>query len=151
MFVATYAGALVALGWWGVFINFGYCKNYSTSFSPVFKRQLSSFSSLGLYSIAECFAFIVCTKWSNPVIHSKLNIANSGSSSTSVRYLDWNGGLVVSQDEDQDPGGLCGLQNLGGHIMKIPIITFQVLVCMRLEVTVLTIEFREASSNPLID
>ncbi|MCE3216237.1 hypothetical protein HAX54_005666 [Datura stramonium] len=30
---------------------------------------------------------------------------------------------------------MCGLQDLGGHIMKIPIILFQVLLCMRLEGT----------------
>nr|XP_016506791.1 PREDICTED: uncharacterized protein LOC107824519 [Nicotiana tabacum] len=35
-------GDVGALGWWDLFINYG---------------------------IAECFAFLVCTKWSNPTIH----------------------------------------------------------------------------------
>ncbi|KAJ4713338.1 Transmembrane Fragile-X-F-associated protein [Melia azedarach] len=101
------SGYVGALGWWDLFINFG---------------------------IAECFAFLVCTKWSNPVIHRSSRTRQSGSSS-SVRYLDWNSGLVVSPEEDPNPDGLCGLSDIGGHIMKIPIIGFQVLLCMRLEGT----------------
>lgn len=42
--------------------------------------------------------------------------------------------MVVSPEEDPNPDGLCGLSDIGGHIMKIPIIGFQVLLCMRLEV-----------------
>ena len=34
---------------------------------------------------------------------------------------------------------MCGLQDIGGHIMKIPIIGFQVLLCMHLEVCVLLV------------
>ncbi|XP_058079998.1 uncharacterized protein LOC131228170 isoform X2 [Magnolia sinica] len=101
-------GDVGALGWWDLFINFG---------------------------IAECFAFLVCTKWFNPVIHRQSRDREAGSSSTSIRYLDWNRGLVVSSEEDQDQGRMCGLQDLGGHIMKIPVISFQVLLCMRLEGT----------------
>lgn len=86
------------------------------------------------YSIAECFAFLVCTKWSNPVIHRSSHTREASSSSTAIRYLDWNSGLVVSAEEDQDQDRLCGLQDIGGHIMKIPVIGFQVLLCMRLEV-----------------
>ncbi|KAL5544715.1 hypothetical protein UlMin_008499 [Ulmus minor] len=100
-------GDVGALGWWDLFINFG---------------------------IAECFAFLVCTKWSNPVIHRNSDTREASSSSTAIRYLDWNSGLVVSaEDEHQDR--LCGLQDIGGHIMKIPVIGFQVLLCMRLEGT----------------
>ncbi|WVZ64917.1 hypothetical protein U9M48_014364 [Paspalum notatum var. saurae] len=58
-------GDAVTLGWWDLFINFG---------------------------ISECFAFLVCTKWSNPM-------------------------------------------DIGGPILIIPIIVFQVLLCMRLEGT----------------
>jgi hypothetical protein len=37
--------------------------------------------------------------------------------------------------EDDDNGdGLCGRQDLGGHLLKLPIIVFQVLLCMKLEV-----------------
>ncbi|XP_024030770.1 uncharacterized protein LOC21405123 isoform X1 [Morus notabilis] len=101
-------GDVGALGWWDLFINFG---------------------------IAECFAFLVCTKWSNPVIHRSSHTREASSSSTAIRYLDWNSGLVVSAEEDQDQDRLCGLQDIGGHIMKIPVIGFQVLLCMRLEGT----------------
>ncbi|XP_010537077.1 PREDICTED: uncharacterized protein LOC104811911 isoform X2 [Tarenaya hassleriana] len=40
-------GDVAALGWWDLFVNFG---------------------------IAECFAFLVCTKWSNPSIHRKTTV-----------------------------------------------------------------------------
>ncbi|KAK3130030.1 hypothetical protein QOZ80_6BG0488020 [Eleusine coracana subsp. coracana] len=58
-------GDAVTLGWWDLFINFG---------------------------ISQCFAFLVCTRWSNPM-------------------------------------------DLGGPVLIIPIILFQVLLCMRLEGT----------------
>ncbi|XP_057804952.1 uncharacterized protein LOC131020261 [Salvia miltiorrhiza] len=96
-----------ALGWWDLFINYG---------------------------IAECFAFLVCTKWSNPVIHRNSQTREESSSSSAIRYLDWNSGLVVSSD-DHLQDRICGLQDIGGHIMKIPIIVFQVLLCMKLEGT----------------
>lgn len=99
------SGDVGALGWWDLFINF---------------------------AIAECFAFLVCTKWSNPVIHRNSREPSS-SSSTTIRYLDWNGGLVVSTEENQ--GRMCSLQDIGGHFMKVPIIVFQVLLCMHLEGT----------------
>lgn len=101
-------GDLGALGWWDLFINFG---------------------------IAECFAFLVCTKWSNPVIHRNSHTREVSSSSTNIRYLDWNSGLIVSPEEDHNQDGMCGLQDIGGHIIKIPIIGFQALLCMRLEGT----------------
>ncbi|TQD74693.1 hypothetical protein C1H46_039770 [Malus baccata] len=85
--------------------------------------------------IAECFAFLVCTKWSNPVIHRSAHSREATSSSTTIRYLDWNSGLVVSAEEDQNHDRMCGLQDIGGHLMKIPVIGFQVLLCMRLEGT----------------
>lgn len=86
-------------------------------------------------SVAECFAFLVCTKWSNPVIHCNAQTRMPASSSSTIRYLDGNSGLVVSSEEDQSHDiRICGLPEVGGHIMKIPIIIFQVLLCMRLEV-----------------
>ncbi|KAL7618518.1 hypothetical protein Lser_V15G00621 [Lactuca serriola] len=99
------AGDIGALGWWDLFINFG---------------------------IAECFAFLVCTKWSNPAIHRDSQTPEASYPSTSVRYLNRNNGLLVSSDgisEDR----MCGLQDIGGHITKIPIIVFQILLCMHLE------------------
>ncbi|CAA0818405.1 Transmembrane Fragile-X-F-associated protein [Striga hermonthica] len=101
-------GDIDALGWWDLFINYG---------------------------IAECFAFLVCTKWSNPVIHRNSQTREESSSSNTIRYLDWTNGLVVSEDHSQDR--MCGLQDIGGHLMKIPIIVFQVLLCMRLEVHII--------------
>jgi len=84
--------------------------------------------------IAECFAFLVCTKWSNPVIHRSSRARETGSSSTSIRYLDWNSGLVVAPEEDRHQDRWCGLQDIGGHMLKIPVILFQVVLCMYLEV-----------------
>ncbi|GAV59678.1 Tmemb_185A domain-containing protein/zf-C3HC4_3 domain-containing protein [Cephalotus follicularis] len=101
-------GDVAALGWWDLFINFG---------------------------IAECFAFLVCTKWYNPAIHRHYHIGESGSSSMTIRYLDWNRGLVASTDEDRQRERICNLQNIGGHIMKIPFIIFQILLFMHLEGT----------------
>ncbi|CAK9147801.1 unnamed protein product [Ilex paraguariensis] len=105
--MANIAGDVSSLSWWDLFINYG---------------------------IAECFAFLVCTKWSNPVIHRNFQTREASSSSATIRYLDWNSGLMVSS-EDQSQDRMCGLQDIGGHIMKIPIIGFQVLLCMRLEGT----------------
>ncbi|GKU95044.1 hypothetical protein SLEP1_g8453 [Rubroshorea leprosula] len=98
-------GDVGTLGWWDLFINFG---------------------------IAECFAFLVCTRWSNPLIHRNNHTREVGSSSTTIGYIDWNNCLAVTpQHQDR----MCGLQDIGGHIMKVPIIGFQVLLCMRLEGT----------------
>lgn len=99
-------GDVGALGWWELFVNFG---------------------------IAECFAFLVCTRWFNPVIHRNNRSRDVGPST--IRYIDWNNGLVVSSEEDQHRDRMCGLQDIGGHIMKVPIIGFQVLLCMHLEGT----------------
>ncbi|PKA59535.1 hypothetical protein AXF42_Ash016559 [Apostasia shenzhenica] len=101
-------GDVGALGWWDLFINYG---------------------------IAECFAFLVCTKWSNPIIHRRTNYAEASSSSSAIRYRDWNNGLMFSSMEDQEQDRICGLQDIGGHIMKIPFVAFQILLCMRLEGT----------------
>ncbi|EPS60469.1 hypothetical protein M569_14335, partial [Genlisea aurea] len=98
-------GDIASIGWWDLFISFG---------------------------IGECFAFLVCTKWSNPLIHRNCRTREESSSSSNIRYMDWNTGLVVSS-EDHSQDRMCGLQNIGGHIMKVPIIVFQVLLCMRLE------------------
>lgn len=41
---------------------------------------------------------------------------------------------MISSDEDQRQTGMCNLQDVGGHIMKVPFIGFQILLFMRLEV-----------------
>ncbi|KAL6990446.1 hypothetical protein U1Q18_002402 [Sarracenia purpurea var. burkii] len=101
-------GNVTALGWWDLFINYG---------------------------IAECFAFLICTKWYNPSIHRHSQLRKFGSSSTTIRFVDLNGVLVVSSDDDQQQVRICNLQDIGGHIMKIPLIGFQILLFMRLEGT----------------
>ncbi|KAL8230789.1 hypothetical protein R6Q57_000567 [Mikania cordata] len=78
--------------------------------------------------IAQCFAFPVCTKWSNIQRNSQNPLASS--SSMTIRYLNSNGGVLVST-EDISENRVCGL---GGHVMKIAIIVFQILLCMRMEV-----------------
>lgn len=52
----------------------------------------------------------------SPLIHD----AADSSSSSSV--------------EESGGDGLCGRQEIGGHLLKVPILAFQVLLCMRLEV-----------------
>eukprot|EP00252_Welwitschia_mirabilis_P018865 TRINITY_DN4231_c0_g1_i3.p1 TRINITY_DN4231_c0_g1~~TRINITY_DN4231_c0_g1_i3.p1 ORF type:complete len:344 (+),score=36.76 TRINITY_DN4231_c0_g1_i3:222-1253(+) len=91
------SGDVRSLGWWDLFINYG---------------------------IAECFAFLVCTRWSNPSIHQEYQF--SGASTSSMRRQD-------TPEDYQE--GMCGLQDIGGHIMKIPVIAFQILLCMHLEGT----------------
>ncbi|KAF7806325.1 Transmembrane Fragile-X-F-associated protein [Senna tora] len=97
-----------SLGWWDLFMNFG---------------------------VAEFFAFLVCTKWSNPVIHRNSCSREASSSSTVTRYLNWNGSSIVSSEENQCRERNCGLQDIGGHFMKVAVIGFQILLCMRLEET----------------
>ena len=70
------------------------------------------------------------------MIHRNSRTREASSSSSTIRYLDWNSGLVVSAEDDQQQDRMCGLQDLGGHIMKIPVIGFQILLCMRLEVCI---------------
>ncbi|KAK9684400.1 hypothetical protein RND81_10G207500 [Saponaria officinalis] len=102
------SGDIGALGWWDLFVNFG---------------------------IAEGFAFLVCTKWTNPLIHRRPYSTVSSASSSTMSYVDWTSGLVVYPEEDQNQDTLCGLPDIGGHLMKLPVIVFQVLLCMRLEGT----------------
>ncbi|XP_045828351.1 uncharacterized protein LOC123920196 [Trifolium pratense] len=102
-------GDVAALGWWDLFINYG---------------------------IAQCFAFLVCTKWHNPTIHGNGHITEPCSSSNTIRYLEWSReGIVISTDEDGEQNAFCSLQDIGGHIMKIPFIAFQILLFMHLEGT----------------
>ncbi|KAF3772950.1 hypothetical protein EJ110_NYTH56512 [Nymphaea thermarum] len=77
----------------------------------------------------------VCTKWSNPAIHRLSHHRGPSSSSQTIRYLDWNSGLVVSTEEDESQIHMCSPQDIGGHVMKIPVIVFQVVLCMHLEGT----------------
>ncbi|CAM6019705.1 unnamed protein product [Sphagnum balticum] len=109
------SGNVGALGWWDLFINFG---------------------------IAECFSFLVCTKWSNPTIQQDEPPQIGGSLSifpsvpllrtTTESALD---GSTSAMEDDDNGDWLCGRQELGGHLLKLPILLFQVLLCMKLEGT----------------
>ncbi|KAL3831035.1 hypothetical protein ACJIZ3_019837 [Penstemon smallii] len=105
-------GDVAALGWWDLFINYG---------------------------VAECFAFLICTKWYNPAIHRRSHLttaAAASSSSLNIRFLSWNSSLILPTEEDDDqPSRMCSLQDIGGHVMKIPFIGFQVMLFMYLEGT----------------
>ncbi|CAA0825599.1 Transmembrane Fragile-X-F-associated protein [Striga hermonthica] len=101
-------GDVAALGWWDLFINYG---------------------------VAECFAFLICTKWYNPAIHRRPHLTAASSSSTSFRHLSWNNGFLVSTIEDHQDNRICSLQDIGGHVMKIPFVGFQVMLFMYLEGT----------------
>jgi len=109
------SGIVGAPGWWDLFINFG---------------------------IAECFSFLVCTKWSNPTIQQDQPPQIGGSLSifpsvpllrtTTESALD---GSTSAMEDDDNGDWLCGRQELGGHLLKLPILLFQVLLCMKLEGT----------------
>ncbi|KAL0430088.1 UNVERIFIED_CONTAM: hypothetical protein Sradi_0634800 [Sesamum radiatum] len=101
-------GDVAALGWWDLFINYG---------------------------VAECFAFLICTKWYNPAIHRRPHLTASTSSSMSFRHLNWSNSVLASPEEDQQENSMCSLQDIGGHVMKIPFIGFQVMLFMYLEGT----------------
>ncbi|CAN6478550.1 unnamed protein product [Victoria cruziana] len=100
------SGVFGALRWWDLLISFG---------------------------TAELFAFLVCTKWSNPAIYEPNHCTAPSSSSQSTQHLDCNSGLMVSSEEDDNEHHMCGTQVIGGHVMKIPLIAFQVFLCMHLE------------------
>ncbi|KAI5678644.1 hypothetical protein M9H77_09594 [Catharanthus roseus] len=101
-------GDVAALGWWDLFINYG---------------------------VAECFAFLICTKWYNPAIHRRSRIRPATTSPATLRHLSWNNGLVISADEDNQQSRVCSLQDIGGHLMKVPLVVFQILLFMHLEGT----------------
>lgn len=68
------------------------------------------------------------------MIHRPPTHGEASSSSSAIRYRDWESGLVLPSLEDHEQERICGLPDIGGHLMKIPLVVFQVLLCMRLEV-----------------
>ncbi|XP_024523084.1 uncharacterized protein LOC9638444 isoform X1 [Selaginella moellendorffii] len=103
-------GDFESLGWWDLFIN---------------------------YVIAECFTFLVCTKWTNTSIRGSL----SSSSSSSSKPLERDESLcsasstsIVLEDEGVE-AGFCGKEDIGGHLLKAPVLISQILLCMKLEGT----------------
>ncbi|CAH9104632.1 unnamed protein product [Cuscuta epithymum] len=104
-------GDVVALGWWDLFINYG---------------------------VAQCFAFLICTKWHNPAIHRNSHIQSpswASSASTSVRYSSQRNSLLPSLDDDFEESRICSLQEIGGHIMKVLLVGFELVLFMRLAET----------------
>ncbi|KAL1564921.1 hypothetical protein AAHA92_07201 [Salvia divinorum] len=101
-------GDVDGLGWWDLFINYG---------------------------VAECFAFLTCTKWYNPSIHRRSHLTAAATSSSNIRSFTWSNGVLVPPDDDNQENRMCSLQDIGGHIMKIPLIGFQVMLFMYLEGT----------------
>ncbi|KAL6538901.1 hypothetical protein OROMI_025227 [Orobanche minor] len=108
--------------------------HFWVSISMVFLIAATTFTLLKL-SGDQCFAFLVCTKWYNPAIHRRPHITAATSSSTSFRHHSSNNGFLISSEEgNQDNNRMCNLQDIGGHIMKIPFVGFQVMLFMYLEV-----------------
>jgi hypothetical protein len=50
-------------------------------------------------------------------------------------------------EDDNNGDWLCGRQELGGHLLKLPILLFQVLLCMKLEVQALITSANVVSSE----
>ncbi|GAA0185162.1 hypothetical protein LIER_32450 [Lithospermum erythrorhizon] len=71
------SGGFDALGWWDLFVNF---------------------------CIAEFFAFLLCMKWSNPMIHGNSNSQEASSSSSTITYLGGRSGQLVSTEDHSDEG-----------------------------------------------
>ena len=107
-----------------------------------FSQQLMHFSLLYMHRIAECFSFLVCTKWSNPSIQhdGPPQLGPGGlptfSSSPSLRpgTETTEDGSTSRSDDDDNGDNICGRQDIGGHLLKLPILLFQILLCMKLEV-----------------
>lgn len=93
--------------WWEIFLNYGF---------------------------AQCFAFFTCTKWYNPAIHRHSHVSTTSSSSTIVGYLDWKSVFILSSNEDHQQSRRRSLQDVGGNIMKLLLILFQILLFMHLQV-----------------
>ncbi|KAM3310705.1 hypothetical protein ACQJBY_031400 [Aegilops geniculata] len=106
--------------------------HFWVAISMVFLIAATTFT---LLKLSECFAFLVCTRWFNPMIHRPPTHGEASSSSSAIRYRDWESGLVLPSLEDHEQERICGLPDIGGHLMKIPLVVFQVLLCMRLEGT----------------
>ncbi|CAN7040175.1 unnamed protein product [Brassica rapa subsp. trilocularis] len=81
-----------------------------------FCYEQSSFFSI--YSIAELFGFL-CANWRKQSIHSDSHIPSS--SSMRVRY------------GDEDSNRECDILDIGRYVMKIPFITFQIILFMSLK------------------
>ncbi|KAI9091946.1 hypothetical protein K1719_027881 [Acacia pycnantha] len=91
------------------------------------EAALSWWKIFKFFGVGECIAIFLSTKWHNPRIHGNDEITES--SSLLMRNQDLGSSL------DSQQSGSSNLENIGGHIMKIPIIAFQILLIMRLEGT----------------
>lgn len=91
--------------------------------------------------IAECFSFLVCTKWSNSIIHQDPPHLGPGGLPIYNHHTLFrptpegiDDGSTSRSDDDESGDGICGRQDIGGHLLKLPILLFQILLCMKLEV-----------------
>ncbi|KAG6534143.1 hypothetical protein ZIOFF_008027 [Zingiber officinale] len=61
-------------------------------------------------------------------------IGDASSPSTIDGYHSLISGLPSSMERHNEDR-VCGLQDIGSHVMKVPVVVFQILLCMRLEGT----------------
>uniref|UniRef100_A0A175YFS5 Uncharacterized protein n=1 Tax=Daucus carota subsp. sativus TaxID=79200 RepID=A0A175YFS5_DAUCS len=93
--------------WWEIFLNYGF---------------------------AQLFAFFTCTNWHNPLIHRHSQYSTTNSNFAISGYLDCYSGLDITSTEGDEQSRRRSLQDIGGHIMKVPLIVFQILLFIRLQV-----------------
>ena len=80
------------------------------------------------------FAFFTCTNWHNPLIHRHSQYSTTNSNFAISGYLDCYSGLDITSTEGDEQSRRRSLQDIGGHIMKVPLIVFQILLFIRLQV-----------------
>ncbi|KAL8157436.1 uncharacterized protein LOC141673941 [Apium graveolens] len=95
--------------WWEIFLNYGF---------------------------AQLFAFFTCTNWHNPLIHRHSQFSTTSSNLAISGYLDCYSGLDLSSNEEHEQSRRHSLQVIGGHVMKVPLIVFQILLFIRLQLSV---------------
>ncbi|KAL1803324.1 hypothetical protein ACET3Z_031971 [Daucus carota] len=94
--------------WWEIFLNYGF---------------------------AQLFAFFTCTNWHNPLIHRHSQYSTTNSNFAISGYLDCYSGLDITSTEGDEQSRRRSLQDIGGHIMKVPLIVFQILLFIRLQLS----------------
>ncbi|OAY63054.1 hypothetical protein ACMD2_22285 [Ananas comosus] len=69
--------------------------------------------------------------WSNPMIHKRPHHGEGCSSSTAIRYRDWDSGLVLPSLEEHEQDRLCGLQDIEVMEHRLVLDIFQYLHSFR--------------------
>ena len=81
-----------------------------------------------VYSVGQFFAFVVCKKWTYPVID---------------RYSRTTDQIELHIQEEDEKMGISrrlSLQNVGGYVMMVLIVGFEVLLYLRLQVWLVLLE-----------